>query len=48
MNQDCLDFVIGAGLAGLSTLIHTRQKNMQDSLQVLEAADHVGGKARSE
>ena len=48
MNQDCLNFVIGAGLAGLSTLIHSRQKDKQDSLQVLEAADHVGGKARSE
>ncbi|MAD59898.1 MAG: hypothetical protein CMH49_00090 [Myxococcales bacterium] len=48
MNQDCLNLVIGAGLAGLSTLIHSRQKNKQDSLQILEAADHVGGKARSE
>mgnify|MGYP001943123383 CR=1 FL=1 len=46
MQQDQMDIVIGAGLAGLSTLVHSQHK--QEHLQVLEAADHVGGKAKSE
>ena len=48
MNQDYSDIVIGAGLAGLSTLVHSRHEVKQNELQILEAANYVGGKARSE
>ena len=44
MNQDYSDIVIGAGLAGLSTLVHSRHEAKQNALQVLEAADYVGEK----
>ena len=41
--------VIGAGLAGLSTLIHARQDDVNDHIPlIIESAPHVGGKARSE
>ena len=41
------NLVIGAGLAGLSTLIHAQQQGV-DCPHILEAKDYVGGKARSE
>lgn len=42
------DVIIGAGLAGLSTLIHATSTARSSSPLVLEAAGYVGGKARSE
>ena len=43
-----IDLVIGAGLAGLSTLIHSDGSSTVSKLEVIEVAPHVGGKARSE
>ena len=41
--------VIGAGLAGLSTLIHARKSKSDDRVPlIVESASYVGGKARSE
>ena len=47
MKQHHSNLVIGAGLAGISTLIHAQQHEYVCP-HVLEAADYVGGKARSE
>lgn len=47
MRQHQPQLVIGAGLAGLSTLIHSQKLSAEAPL-LLEAASHVGGKARSE
>ena len=40
--------IIGAGLAGLSTLIHAQADHKLPPPSIIEAADYVGGKARSE
>lgn len=48
MSQDHPHIVIGAGLSGLSTLAHIQQESPSTHLQLFEAANHVGGKARSE
>lgn len=49
MSEQANTLIIGAGLAGLSTLIHARKLSVNtEAPQVFEAAPYVGGKARSE